>query len=209
MAPAYIRHGSRQQILLDIASDKASEASRGGGLQSRALASTPSNLVDLDRMTEPFHQYGTEWLDLDISLYEPVGIGGRQHRSWHRQLLHPCRQMRCLADHREVDDEIISDRGHHDLAGVDSHAHGDRQCMQSLNLDCILRDSVLHPQARVTGAHGMILVGDRRAEQSHDAVAHHPVDHAFVVMNGLQHALKNGIEDPLRLLRIAVRDQLH
>ena len=55
----------------------------------------------------------------------------------------------------------------------------------------------------------MILVGDRRAEEGHDAVAHDPVDRPFVVVNGLDHPFEHGLEQLLRSLGVAVRKDLH
>ena len=55
----------------------------------------------------------------------------------------------------------------------------------------------------------MILVGQRRAEEGHDAVAHDLVDGALVVMDRLHHAFEHGIEEFPRLLGVAVRQQLH
>ena len=55
----------------------------------------------------------------------------------------------------------------------------------------------------------MILVRERRAEQRHDAVAHHLVDRALVTMDGLHHVLEDGIEDLAGLLGVAVGEQLH
>ena len=55
----------------------------------------------------------------------------------------------------------------------------------------------------------MILVGERRAEERHDPVAHHLVDGALVAVDGLHHALEHGVEELARLLGIAVGEQLH
>jgi len=52
-------------------------------------------------------------------------------------------------------------------------------------------------------------VGQRRAEQRHDPVAHHLVHRPVVAVNGLHHAFQDGVENLPRLLRIAVREQLH
>src|SRR5262249_16510151 len=62
---------------------------------------------------------------------------------------------------------------------------------------------------RIARAHRMILVRDRRAEQRHDAVAHHLVHGALVVVDGLHHVFENGIEKLPRLLGIAIGEQLH
>ena len=55
----------------------------------------------------------------------------------------------------------------------------------------------------------MVLVGDRRAEERHDAVAHHLVDGALVAVDGLHHPLEDGVEELAGLLGIAVGEQLH
>ena len=55
----------------------------------------------------------------------------------------------------------------------------------------------------------MILVGERRAKQRHDAVAHHLVHRALVAVHGLHHALEHGVEELARLLGVAVGEQLH
>ena len=55
----------------------------------------------------------------------------------------------------------------------------------------------------------MILVGQWRAEEGHDPVAHHLVDRALVVMDGFHHPLEDGIQQLPRLLRIPVGEELH
>jgi hypothetical protein len=55
----------------------------------------------------------------------------------------------------------------------------------------------------------MVLVGDGRPEQSHDAVAHHLVDGPFVAMDGLHHPLEDRIEELACLLGIAIGQELH
>ena len=55
----------------------------------------------------------------------------------------------------------------------------------------------------------MILVREGRAKERHDSVAHHLVDGAFVAMHRLHHLFENRIEDPARLLGIAVGQEFH
>ncbi len=68
---------------------------------------------------------------------------------------------------------------------------------------------LLHSQRRIAGAHGVILMGKRRAEQRHDPVAHHLVHRTFVVVHRFHHMLDDRIEKFTRLLRITVSEQLH
>ena len=54
----------------------------------------------------------------------------------------------------------------------------------------------------------MILVGERCAEEGHDAVAHDPVHGTFVVVHCLNHAFEHRVDELLCLLWIAVGNQL-
>ena len=70
-------------------------------------------------------------------------------------------------------------------------------------------DAILHAERGKAGAKGVVLVGERRAEECHDAVTHHLVHGALVVVDGFHHQLEDGVEYPLGLLGIAVGQQLH
>ena len=73
----------------------------------------------------------------------------------------------------------------------------------------VLLHPLLHPEGGVARADGVILVGDRRAEEGHDAVAHDLVHGALVVVDGLDHALEHGVEQPAGVLDVAVGQELH
>ena len=117
--------------------------------------------------------------------------------------------MRRLADDGVVHVQIVADRTDDDLARVEPDADRHRHPVRPLNLVRISRDGLLHPERRITSAHGMILMGERRAEERHDAVAHHPVHGALVAVDRLHHAFEHGVEELLRILGIAVGKQLH
>jgi len=55
----------------------------------------------------------------------------------------------------------------------------------------------------------VVLVGEGRAEEGHDPVAHDLIDRPFVPMDGLHHQFENGIEELARLLGISVGEQFH
>ena len=73
----------------------------------------------------------------------------------------------------------------------------------------VLLHAFLHPERRVASAHGVILVGQRRAEEGHDPVAHDLVHGALVAVDSFHHPLEDRIEQLPRLLGIAVGEQLH
>ena len=67
---------------------------------------------------------------------------------------------------------------------------------------------LLHRQRGVAGADGVVLVGDRRPEQRHQAVAHQPADGALVAVDGVHHHLHGAVQQPLGVLGVEARDQL-
>src|SRR5215467_8055395 len=52
-------------------------------------------------------------------------------------------------------------------------------------------------------------MGERRAEQRHDAVAHDLIDSALVVMDGIHHQCEDWIDELARVLGIAIGEQPH
>ena len=117
--------------------------------------------------------------------------------------------MRRLADGRVVHVEIAADGAHDDLAGIQPDADLQVHAVGIEDALGMALHPLLHAQRRVAGAHGVILVGEGRAEQRHDPVAHHLVDGALVVVDGLHHVLEDRVEELARLLGIAVGEQLH
>jgi hypothetical protein len=118
-------------------------------------------------------------------------------------------QMRGLPNRRVVHAEVAANRPHDDITRVkpDPDANG-----SPLSPPHVFRVSLyrfLHPQRGVTGAHGMIFMGDGRAKQRHDSVAHHLVDRTLVPMDRVHHQLEHWIEDLPGLLGVAIGQQLH
>jgi hypothetical protein len=81
--------------------------------------------------------------------------------------------------------------------------------MRAAGLLGMTADGPLHPEGRIAGAHPVILVRERRAEEGHDPVTHHLVHRAFVAVDRFHHPLEHGVEDLPRLLRVAIGEQLH
>ena len=53
----------------------------------------------------------------------------------------------------------------------------------------------LDRQRRIAGAHGVVLMRDRRAEQRHDAVAQDPVDRTLVAVDAVHHHAERRIQN--------------
>jgi hypothetical protein len=95
------------------------------------------------------------------------------------------------------------------LAGVEPNADLHVEPLALAQLRGIVADGVLHVQGGIARPHGMIFMGERRAEQGHDAVAHHLVDDPLVAVHRRHHALQHRVEELPRLLGVAVGQQLH
>jgi hypothetical protein len=67
----------------------------------------------------------------------------------------------------------------------------------------------VHIVDRVAGPHRVILVGDGRAEERHDPVAHDLVDRALVAVDGLHHAFEHRVQELPRFLEVPVGEEFH
>ena len=124
-------------------------------------------------------------------------------------LLHARGQMGRLTHGRVIHAEIAADRADDDLPRVEADPDLDGHAVRALDRVAVLPDGLLHPQRRVTRPHRVILVRERRAEERHDAVAHHLVHRALVAVHRFHHVLEHGVEERARLLGVAVGEQLH
>jgi len=211
LAMAAGRPAERLADLLQFAlsPDEAGETASGPGVQARAARPRPDQVVHVDRRVHPLHAHRPERLDLDVPLDEPQRVGGEEAAATGRQLLHPGGQVGGLAHGGVIHVEVGADGAHDDLARVEPDADLDGDAVGAAGLFGIASDGGLHIEGGITRPDGVILVRQGRAEERHDPVTHHLVDHAFVTMDGLHHPLKHRIEQLARLLGIAVGQQFH
>ena len=211
LAVAGLRASQRraQLLQLSLASHEAREASRGRGMKSRALRTRRHDRVDFHRRVQALDGDRPERLDFDVTFREPQRFAGDQNRAGIGELLHPRGQMRGLPDRRVVHVEVAADGPHDDVAGIEPDANLDLEAMGAAHLVRVATKRRLHVEGRVAGAHRVVLVSQRGAEQRHDPVAHHLIDRAFVAVDGLHHVLEHGIENPTRFLGVALGQELH
>ena len=112
-----------------------------------------------------------ERLAVDRRRAQGDGGGAGEHATGRRQRLQPRRRVHDVAHRRVVGPGEDADEH---LAGVEADAHLDRRVGAGLGDEAGQR--VLHPQRGPHGALGVVLVGDRRAEQGDDGVAEQLVD---------------------------------
>ena len=107
--------------------------------------------------------------------------------------------MHGRADRIVVDRKIIMDGANEHLAGVQADPNG--------NVSFACRTNILLYVQRCVGCtHRVILVRKRRTEQSHDAVALHPVDCALVTVDGIYHRVERRTQPQLRFFRVEILD---
>ena len=118
---------------------------------------------------------------------------------------HPAGRSRGLQPRRGVDHiahgRVVASgpqRTDEHLAGVHADAHPDGQVQVGRQLP----DGSLHPQRCSHGALGIVLVGDRRAEEGHDGVAQDLVHSPTEAGHVLDEALEEAVDHRLDLLRI-------
>ena len=207
------RGGAAERLakLLDLglAPDEAGEPPGGGGLEPRTQRARPEHLVDLDGRLQTLDRHRSEGLDGDEALDEAERVRGQEGGAGAGELLHAGREVRGLSHRRVVHAEIAPDGPHDDLPRVEPDANLRPDPEGPPNLFGIASDRPLHVEGRVARPHRVVLVGERRAEERHDAVAHHLVDRALVAVDGLYHALEDGVEELPGLLGVPVGQQLH
>jgi hypothetical protein len=196
-------------LLLTVAPDKAGQAAGGAGLEPGPGRHDPDQLVDRRRGLEPLHGDGPQGFDLDVALGQLQGLAGDEDGARSGDLLHAGGEMGRLPDGGVVHVEVAADGPHYHLAGIEPRANLHRSAARALHLVRVQGHPSLHPQGGVAGAHGMVLVRDRRPEQRHDPVAHDLIHRALVAVDGLHHPFQDGVEKLPGLLRIAVGQQLH
>ena len=90
-------------------------------------------------------------------------------------------------------------RAHQHLAGVDADPHLERRWPI---VSAASAEGLLHAQGGPHGPLGVVLVGDRRAEQGDDGVAHDLVDLAAEAGDVLGQAVEAAVDEVLDLLRV-------
>ncbi len=114
-----------------------------------------------------------------------------------------------LPDRGVVHMEVAADRPDDHFARVqpDPNLHG--HPVGALDLVAVSGHALQHPERRIARPDGVILVGQRGAEEGHDPVAHDLVHGPLVAVDGLHHAFQDRVEEFPRLLGVPVGQELH
>ena len=104
--------------------------------------------------------------------------------------------------------QVIANGAHHHLTGVAAYPDAHLQAMCAPHRLRIVAQGCLHGQGGVTGAHGVVLMGNGRPEERHDAIAQHLVHHALEAVHGVHHVVQGRVQEPLRRFGVKALDQL-
>ena len=115
--------------------------------------------------------------------------------------------MRGVTEGGIVDVEVIEDGAHHHFAGVEADTDPQRAHWQRAKHVGAAPHLFLHRQSGVAGAHGVVLMGQRRAEQRHDAITQNLIDDPAVAPHRIHHNAQDRIEMFAHLLRIELLDE--
>ena len=164
---------------------------------------------DFDRALETLHLERADRARFDVVAREANGIGGRENRAWLGDLLHPRGDVHGDADRGVAHVQAMLAHAQYHLAGIEPDADLDRHAMGTLDFVAVMAHQILHGERGARGAHGVILRGDRRAEERHDAVAHHLAHRAAILLDRLAHVLEHRVEQLACLFRVAIGHQFH
>ncbi len=114
----------------------------------------------------------------------------------------PRRQVHGVADRGVVHPEIAADGPHHHGAGVDPDPHEKVSSVHPLDVGPDRRELLLDGQGRPQGASGVVLVGDRRAEEGHHAVPEELVDGPLVAVDRRQDHLEGSVHEGVDILGV-------
>jgi len=175
--------GLVHRVKFQLPSYKGCEAPCGCSLEAAAERTGPDQLEDLDGLRQPLHGNGPQSGHLHQSLYEPEGVGRQEGTPRMRQLFHMGSQMHRLTNGRVIHVQIIADRAHHHLTGIepDPHLHG--ETLGAAHVLGIGPDRRVHGQRGVTRPHGMVLMRNGGAKQRHNTIAHDLIHRAIMRSN--------------------------
>ena len=176
-----------------LAPHKAGEAARSRSLEAAAQRAGPDQLAYLYRLSQPPDRDGSQRLHPHQALDQPQGRGRQANRPGRGQLLHARRQMRRLPHRRVVHVQVVANGAHHHFPRVEPHPDAHLNAVGAAHHFGVLAHGSLHSKGGVAGPQGVVLMGQGRPEEGHDAIAQHLVDRALIAVYSVHHNMEGGI----------------
>src|SRR3989441_4705228 len=140
---------------------------------------------------------------------EPCGLLGHADTARPRQLLHAGGEPDDVTLRGVVHAQIVADSPDDDLARVEAHPHREIEPALAPHVFGERPEVARQLERGRAGALGVVLVGDRGAEERHDAVAGVLVDRPLVVVDAVREDPEEAIEEAMPLLGIDTLSELH
>jgi len=163
----------------------------------------------LDGLAQSFDRHWAEGVDLNKTLDQAQRIGGELGTAWRRELLHAGCQVRSTANRGVLHPQIASDRAYDHLARVEPNSDLHEHAVAPPHFVGVALHSLLHAERGVACSQRVILMRERRAKESHCAVAPRLIHRSFEVVNRLHHPRNHGIQQFAGVFGITVSEQLH
>ena len=178
-----------------LPSHKRGEPPFRAHLEPGAQPAGAHDLVRVDGLRFPLDRLRAQGPGDEVAAHGPVGILGDDDLARLRQVQHARRQVGRIPHGRVVHAQIVADAGHHHETRIQPQAHAKRDPPGALEFGAVALQDALHAQGRMHGPLGMVLMGNRGAEERHDAVAQELVDRPFVAVHLTQHQLKGPVHE--------------
>src|SRR5438132_2006282 len=191
-----------QKRQLPGAPDQRHEPPLDRDLEARAPPALPGDPPGADRVVDPLDAPHATILGDEVAAHEPMSGLTNQDSARRRFRLQPRRQIDRLALRRVVHAEVVADLPHDDGARVQPDAHREVDPALAAQRLGILALRALDRDGRRHCPHRVILVGDRRSEERHDAIARELVDRALVAVNRLHEVDEAPVHDTMEVLRV-------
>ena len=194
---------------LIVAPDEPGEAACSRSPRTSGCTPGAGELVHAQRPARALHLELAEVGERQVVLDEPRRVLCQVDPVGRRELLHPLREADRVADRGVVHAEVVADRAHDDLARVEPSAHREAEAARATQLGGVGGELALQVEGGVARAPRVVLVGDRRAEEGHDAVARELVDGALEAVDALAEDREEAGHDRAPLLGVRLLGELH
>jgi hypothetical protein len=194
---------------LVLAADEAGEATRPGALEAAPDRAGTPQLEHAHGNPSALEALLPSIEEVEEARGEARGLLGDRDPSRSRELLHPGREPDHVPLRGVVHAQVVADPPHDDLPGVEAHPHRELEAALASHFLGERAELAGQIQGGGTGALGVVLVGDRGAEERHDPVAGVLVDRPLVSVDAAGEDPEQAIEQAVPLLGIDALGQLH
>jgi hypothetical protein len=201
--------GRVQRRHLGVAADKRGKPPGCGHLQRCAQRPPAHQLPDGDRTAHTLDVEGTEVPELDVAAHQRRRVVGEVDLARFGQCLHPLGQADGIPDGGVLHPEVVGDRADDDLAGVEPDADGEGEPSLPGQFVGVAGELLPEMEGGEAGPPGVILVGDRGAEERHDAVAGELVHRSLEPVDAVAEDLEVALHEPAPVLGVQALGQFH